>query len=455
MFRSLWLKFLFLFLGVAAVALSGTFLLRELMLEDFRAYLEGEAEDRIYMIQADLEGAYQRQGAWNKDLQGREAIRALMSGFEIKLVDQAGRTVIDTREAIENASPLVRKRVEAFAQFSGSGSPGSFVPYHLFLSGMQIGTLEVRELRPRREELFLGRSNRFMVLSMAIVGGIALLLSVVFSRRFTRPVKELALAASAISRGDLHRRVSSSREDELGDLSQAFNNMADTLERQELLRKKLIADVAHELRTPLAVMQGELEGMLDRLIPTDPAHLQSLHDETGRLKKMVSGIEELNQAEAGRLALKKQWIEIKPFLQDIVDRYTISFQEKGTGLELVCEGGRQLYADPERLSQIILNLLSNSLKATGRGGSVSIRVALSEGGLTITVEDNGKGIREEELPFIFERFYRGPGGGLGIGLTIVKELAEAHGAKVEVKSAPGKGSAFILHFPGEAVHNFS
>lgn len=456
MFKSLWVKFLLLLLGVAAVALSGTFVLRGLMLGDFKAYLEGEAEDKIYLIQADLEGAYEHQGGWQEDFQGREAIRALMSGFEIKLTDQEGKLVIDTERAIAAASPLVKKRLEALAQFRVGESPERFVPYPLFLAGSQIGTLEVRELRPVRENLFLGRSNRFMALSILIVGVVAVLLSILFSRRLTHPVKELALAASEISRGELQKRVAFTGSDELGNLAESFNHMAKVLETQEMLRKKLIADVAHELRTPLAVISGEIEGMLDGLLPTDPARLQSLYEETGRLKNMVNAIEELNKAEASRLTLQKQWIEARSFLQNIAERYRISFQEKGIALELVCEGNYRLYADPERLSQIVLNLLSNALRATDKGGNVTMRVASSGGkGLSIIVEDTGSGIREEDLPYIFERFYRGAGGGLGIGLTIVKELANAHGATVEAKSAPGKGTSFAVHFPGEAVHNVS
>jgi two-component system sensor histidine kinase BaeS len=363
--------------------------------------------------------------------------------------------VVDTNRAIESASPLVKRRLKALAQFTVSESAGTFVPYPLFLGGTQIGTLEVRALRPVRESIFLQRSDRFLVLSMMIVGGIAVLLSILFSRRLTSPVKELALAASAISRGDLKNRVTVSRRDEVGGLAKSFNQMAKALETQESLRRKLIADVAHELRTPLGVMRGELEGLIDGLMPNDSEHLQSLYDETGRLKNMVDAIEELNKAEASLLSLQQQWVEAGPFLQNIVDRFRVSFQERGVALELICPEKLRFYADPERLSQIILNLLSNSLKATPEGGHVLVRAATIEGKPEITVEDTGSGISEQDLPFIFERFYHGSRGGLGIGLTIVKELVEAHGAKIQVKSAPGVGSTFTVLFPMEVIHNSS
>lgn len=455
MLRSLQLKFLLLLLAVVAISLVSTILFRNFMLRDFNAYLEGEAEDKVYLIQADLEGSYERSGGWKTDIQAEEAIRALMSGFEMRLTDEDGKLVIDTNSAIEGASPLVKRRLQALAQFNVSGGAGAFVPYPLFLAGKQIGTLQVRQLRPVREGVFLQRSNGFLVLSIAVIGGIAVLMSILFSRRLTRPVKELAVAASAISRGDLQKRVVVSRRDEVGELAENFNFMAKALETQEALRRKLIGDVAHELRTPLSVMRGELEGLIDGLIPNDPARFQSLYDETGRLGNMVDAVEELSKAEASLLSLKRQWVEMRPFLQNIVERFRVQSRERGVAMELVCPEGLSLNADPERLSQVVLNLLANALRATPGGGSVSIRVGPAEGGLEIVVTDTGKGIRQEDMPFIFERFYHGPGGGLGIGLTIVKELVEAHGASMAAASVPGEGSSFTILFPAEAIHNSS
>jgi len=455
MFKSLWLKFLILLLGVAVLALSGTIVLRELMLKDFRAYLEGETEDKIYWIIADLEGAYDRNSGWNVDAQAQNAIWAFTLGFEIRLLDQAGNLLIDTEKAIETTSSRVKRRLLALSQFRELKETGVFFPYPLFLSGQQIGTLEVSELKPLREGIFLSRSNRFLLLSILVIGGLAIIVSVLFSRRLTRPIKELSLAASAISKGNFKGRVSIQRRDEVGELSETFNRMAQALETQESLRRKLIADVAHELRTPLGVMRGELEGMMDGLISNDTSRLQSLHDETGRLKKVVDGIEELNQAEASGLSLRKQHFRIKDFLENITERYRNVFSEKGVNLELQCQNDNEVNADPERLSQIIVNLLSNALRATNSGGHVLLTALSDNNWMKISIEDTGNGIAEKDLPFIFERFYHGSGGGLGIGLTIVKELAEAHGGKVEVQSAIGKGSQFTIALPTGIVHNSS
>jgi two-component system, OmpR family, sensor histidine kinase BaeS len=455
MLRSLRLKFLLLLFGVAAVALSGTIMLRGLMIRDFGAFLEGEREDRVYWMLADIEGAYERGQGWSERDQARDALRALTLGFEMRLLDEHEKVIIDTEKALAAASPLMKRRLNALLDYKAAGTVGSFVPYPVFLAGKQIGTLELRELRPAKEALFIRRSDQFLGLSVLFVGVVAVVLSVLFSRRLTRPINDLAGAASAVSRGDFTTQVRVKRNDEVGDLATAFNVMTKTLAAQELLRKKLIADVAHELRTPLGVMRAEMEAIMDGLIPNDPERLQSLYEETGRLRSMVNAIEDLNQAEASSLSLRPQRIKIEPFLRTIVERHQVAFHEKGVSFDLTVDGDLDLDADPERLSQIVLNLLSNAMKATERGGTVEVRVRNEGNGLVLTVDDTGRGIGPEDLPFIFERFYRGPGGGLGIGLTIVKELTEANGGTVEVKSEKGKGSVFTLRFPGTNLHNSS
>jgi len=455
MVRSLWLKFLILLCGIAVLALSGTIVMRELMLKDFRSYLEGETEDKVYWIIADLEGSYDRHSGWDVENQAQNLIWAFTLGFEVRLLDQEGNLVLDTERAIETTSARVKRRLLALSQSRNTEDPGDFFQYPLFLSGHQIGSLEVRELRPIREGIFLGRSNRFLILSVLVLGGLAVVLSILFSRRLTRPIKELAFAASAISKGHFTGRVAVQRHDEVGELAEAFNRMALALEAQESLRRKLIADVAHELRTPLGVMRGELEGMIDGLIPNDVARLQSLHDETGRLKRMVDGIEELNQVEASVLSLRMQRFKIRPFLENIAERYRTVFKEKGISLELQCLDDNDIIADPERLSQVILNLLSNALRATSTDGKVVVTASVADNRMKIEVEDTGIGITEKDLPFVFERFYRGQNGGLGIGLTIVRELIEAHGGSIEVQSAPGKGSRFSVLLPLPSLHNSS
>jgi two-component system sensor histidine kinase BaeS len=447
MFKSLWLKFVILLITVSLIALSAAFLLRELMLKDFREYLEGEREDRIYWITAAMESSYDKNEGWSTKDVVEDMIWALMLGFDVRLYDMKGEVIMDTERAINAQSQAVVRRVIALSDFDERRTGEKFLPYPLFLGGEQIGHLEVSLLSPRKEGVFVARSDRLLLVSLLVLGGFAIIFSVFFSRKLTFPIKGLTRAATDISGGNLKSRVKISGNDEIAQLSDAFNRMAQSLEIQESLRRKLTTNIAHELRTPISAIRGELEAMIDGLIPIDKEHLQSLYAEIGRLRKIIEGIEELSQAEASSRYLRKTIFPLYPFLEGISGRFGMLFAEKGVGIELSCDEKLTINADPDRLSQIIINLLSNALKATESGGNVMITANEGQTGTVIEVGDSGSGIADEDIPFIFERFYRGEKGGLGIGLTIVRELIEAHGGTITARSDAGKGAVFTLTFP--------
>ena len=447
MFKSLWLKFVILLITVSLIALSAAFLLRELMLKDFREYLEGEREDRIYWITAAMESSYDKNEGWSTKDVVEDMIWALMLGFDVRLYDMKGEVIMDTERAINAQSQAVVRRVIALSDFDERRTGEKFLPYPLFLGGEQIGHLEVSLLSPRKEGVFVARSDRLLLVSLLVLGGFAIIFSVFFSRKLTFPIKGLTRAATDISGGNLKSRVKISGNDEIAQLSDAFNRMAQSLEIQESLRRKLTTYIAHELRTPISAIRGELEAMIDGLIPIDKEHLQSLYAEIGRLRKIIEGIEELSQAEASSRYLRKTIFPLYPFLEGISGRFGMLFAEKGVGIELSCDEKLTINADPDRLSQIIINLLSNALKATESGGNVMITANEGPTGTVIEVGDSGSGIADEDIPFIFERFYRGAKGGLGIGLTIVRELIEAHGGTITARSDAGKGAVFTLTFP--------
>jgi two-component system sensor histidine kinase BaeS len=447
MIKSLWQKFFLLLVAVSLVALSAAFLLREFMVSDFREYMEGEMEDRAYWVTAALESTYERYSGWEKQAVIEDAVWALMLGFEIRLYDGTGNLVTDTQSAIATLSPLVKKRIMAISEQRTAREDSRFLPYALFLGGKEIGRLDVRFLHPKKSGVFIMRSNRFLLISLVALGGLAIVLSIIFSRRLTDPIKGLTDAVAAVGAGDLRRRVLLAGKDEIGRLSEAFNMMAHTLEVQESLRRKLTSNIAHELRTPISAIRGELEGMIDDLIPADRDHLQSLYSEIGRLRRIIEGLEELSQAEASELTLRKQVFALKPFLVNIVERYRKIFAEKDVELGLAGEEGTMINADPDRLSQIVINLLGNALKAAEKGGKVIVSVSANQEATMIEVADDGCGITAEDLPFVFERFYRASAGGLGLGLTIVRELIAAHGGTVSVRSEFGKGTTFTLSFP--------
>ncbi len=455
MHKSLWIKFLVLLFAVSAVGLSAAFVLREMMIRDFREFLEGQQEDRVYWVTSDLETSYETEGAWQEDALRRDAVWALMLGFEFRLLAADGAVVMSTGRALDSLSPRIKQRVRDMSALEAGGQTGDFLPYPLFLKGKELGTLEVRFLQPQRESVFIERSNMFLLAALAGLGGLATVLSIFFSGKLTRPLKKLASVAAAISEGDLTKRVDAPGRDELGRLATAFNGMAQTLQFQEALRKKLISNTAHELRTPLTAIQGELEGMVDGLIPVDREQLLSLHEEANRLGKMVEGMEELTKAQASALTLKKREFEVKPFLTNIVERMSRQHSGAGGVVSLESEEGLKVNADPDRLSEIVINLMSNALRAVEGGGTVTVAASRTDVDFILEVMDTGIGIKEEEQPLIFERFYKTSTGGLGLGLAIVRELVDAHGGSIGVQSAYGAGTLFTVRLPLEEIHNSS
>ncbi|OHE55062.1 MAG: hypothetical protein A2Z47_02380 [Thermodesulfovibrio sp. RBG_19FT_COMBO_42_12] len=454
MLKSLWFKFLILLLSVSIISLSAALILRELIIKDFEEYLEGKAEDRIYRIIAAVEGSYEQYSGWNENALKEIAIWALLVGYETKIFDINSNELMNTNKAVETLYPLMKKRIMAITGFpfvEKSIDKENYMSYPMFIGGKEIGTLKIIFINLQEEQgketIFMKRSNKFLIMSLFILGGLSIVLSFIFSKRLTDPVKRLTASAKDISEGKNKSRVSAYGNDEISILSRTFNMMADNLEIQESLRKKLTSNIAHELRTPLTSIQGELEGMIDGLIKIDKERFLSLHEETGRLKKIIEGIEELSKAEASALELKRQSIDLKPFLSSIKDRFERLFTGKGVKLDLECDDALTIYADPDKLSQIVINLLSNALRATDKGGNVKIKAWVKDRNGFIEVTDNGSGIKKEDIPFIFERFYKTYEGGLGLGLTIARELADAQGGRIEVQSEYGKGSAFTVCLP--------
>ncbi|HSB30122.1 MAG TPA: HAMP domain-containing protein, partial [Candidatus Sulfobium mesophilum] len=259
MIKSLWIKFLLLLFAVCIIAISTAFLLREFMISDFREYLEGEKEDQAYLITASLESSFDKHSGWDREAAVENTVWALMLGFDIAVYDEKGNLVMDAGQAAESLSPLVKKRIAGILEPRSDSGESDYIPYSLFLGGREIGQVKLRFLNPHKEKVFVKRSDRFLVLSIMLLGGFAVLVSILFSKRLTDPIKGLTKAAVDLGEGDLKRRVEISGVDEIGRLSGAFNRMAQAIETHESLRRKLTANVAHELRTPIAAMRGELE----------------------------------------------------------------------------------------------------------------------------------------------------------------------------------------------------
>jgi two-component system sensor histidine kinase BaeS len=440
-------KFLLLFILISAIALSSAFVLRGLIIRDFGNYLDGESQDRIQRVVALIEGGYEQNSGWQRDRLATDLAWALQLGVEVRLFDSAERPVIDAAQAVSVLTPLMRKRVLDATGYEPQMVQGTAVPYPLYLHGEEIGYLEARILDRVKEDYFVRSSNRVLLVSVTILGLVSILAGIIASRRLTHPILELVDASDEIAGGNLSRRVTNAGHDEIGRLSQSFNSMAGNLEAQEKLRRTLLSNAAHELRTPLAIISGELEGMLDGVLPTDRSALQSMHDEAGRLTAILDGVDELSRAEASVLSLHKEKLLLKPYLSTLAGRFERIAADKNAVLLLDCPDTLLINADPDRLSQILINLISNSIKAVDTGGRIAVTASSDNDLVYLEIADNGCGISEKELPHVFERFYKRNSGGLGVGLAIVQELVAAHGGTVSVRSSAGSGASFRVMLP--------
>ncbi len=381
--------------------------------------------------------SYEQGHTWNAaDLSSALAL-ASQAGIAVEVRDQSGA--------------LVDSAIPRGIRPSTLGAP---LTIPIDADGVPVGTVSVRTSTAGigaadsslRRALATGIGWSALVLAiLAVIAG------VVFARRITRPVAALTRAARAMASGQRGVRVADvDAPGELGELSRTFNDMADTLELEDQLRRVLVSDVAHELRTPLAILQATTEAMADGITEPSAATLSSLHEETLRLGRIVEDLEVLASAEAAGLAL-----ELKPVdLARVADEATEALQPQleRAGLSLTRDlQPAVVRGDKNRLHQVVTNLLTNAIKFTPAAGSVKVSVFSRDREARIVVEDSGMGIPAEDLGHVFDRFWRGPGvrntTGSGVGLAVVQELVHAHHGHVTAASEEGHGARFVVMIP--------
>jgi two-component system OmpR family sensor kinase/two-component system sensor histidine kinase BaeS len=274
--------------------------------------------------------------------------------------------------------------------------------------------------------------------------------------RFGRPLEELFEAINAVESGNLSVRVQESKTEMFSDLIKRFNKMVGELERAEQQRRNLSADIAHELRTPLHIIQGNLEGIVDGIYQPTPEHLNAILDETHLLTRLVNDLQVLSLAESGQLPLHPTRFLIADLLADLTSSYSSQAASLGVALnKTLVDSNQEITADYDRLTQVFSNLIANALRHTQAGGAVVIQAEMANDAhyaVRITVRDTGSGIAPEDLPFIFDRFWRreqsrSERNHSGLGLAITKQLVTAHGGKIEVQSEVGKGTKFMIDLP--------
>jgi two-component system sensor histidine kinase BaeS len=433
--------------GIAAAALTAI-LVNAAFGSRFTGYLDAQQQAREQQLVAILADSYSRFGAWDTgDLKSLTPL-AFMDGGTLRLLDASGRTVW-----APSPDQLLGQMAEMHRQMMGGGVLGSQRSLSITVDDQVVGTAIVRlpatGLLPQ-DVSFRASVNRLLLFGGVAAGLLSLLLGIVLARRATAPARELARAARGFAAGDRGRRVHYDTPDEFGEMARAFNAMGDAVEEEDRLRRDFAAEVAHEVRTPLAIIRSQIEAIQDGVLePTAPT-VGSLHEETLRLTRLMGDLETLASAEAAGFTLSPQPVPLKPLLEECAGGYAGSLEAQGVSLRVELD---DLVADldPNRMRQVVSNLLSNALKFTPSGGSVELRLRSDGGQPVITVTNTGPGIALDDLPHVFDRFFRGHGvraSGSGIGLTVVRELVEAHGGSVAVSSEPGHGAAFTVRLPG-------
>ena len=366
---------------------------------------------------------------------------------QLILADANGRVVLNTREPLQENRVLSRSSLAA-------GLP-------VEVDAQRVGTLFLNPVTPQGAVSLEEEFSRSVTSAIFFGGVIAVIIAVVLSLSFTKriisPLYKLDAGVKEFARGNYKARVTLDSQDEFGRLGEAFNAMAQSVERNEEVKRNMTADVAHELRTPLSILQGNLESLQAGIIKPDPEVISSLHDEIIRISMLVNDLQDISLAEAGKLNLTLKDGDMDELFQKVSQAFHYELTLKNITIKIETpEQKISINMDRDKIMQVLLNLMGNALRYTPEGGRIILGAKMKESQVIVYVSDNGPGIKPEDLPYIFERFYRSrkdydkKNGGSGLGLAIAKGYVEAHGGSIWVENNPrstGGGSIFFFSLP--------
>jgi two-component system, OmpR family, sensor histidine kinase BaeS len=392
--------------------------------------------------------AYEAAGGWSgAALQGVAAVAA--RGQASVVVRDADGGVVAA--PVEEAAEMMARMHGVEMMGMRRGEPTS-VP--VVVDGVEVGSVELRfpvSHLPGAERQVRDAMARNVVLGGLLAVAAAMAVAVFVARRVSRPIEALTAAAARIEAGERDVRADlTEAPGELGALAAAFDRMSAAVHREDELRRRLVHDVAHEVRTPLTILRATTEGLVDGVLPADDATLHGLHDEVLRLTRLVGDLETLAAAEAATLTLRAEEVDLAEVARAAVDLTQPAAEAVGSSIDHDL-GPATVTGDPERLAQIALNLLANALRHTPPGTRITVRTGTASGRAHLEVLDDGPGLDDADLPHLFDRFYRGESaggtGGSGIGLSVAAELAAAHSGRITAANAVGGGAVFRLELP--------
>lgn len=440
---------------IAAAILSALFV-NIAMNTTFNKYMADVQDQRNARIVQYFEQVYKKDGKWTKN-SGEELMHeAYMSNYCLTLLDADKRVIWGMNpNDIRNSSHMMMMGAGA-----GKGVYTSKT-FDIKANGKIAGYAVVGQyyavLLSEPDVNFINSINKGIAVSTLIAILIVAVVSITVSRQFSRPIKRVSDTSVELSKGNYESRSDiNSSIIEINNLTESINMLGEKLENQDLLRKRLVSDISHEIRTPLNVLQNNLEAMIDGILPVTSDRLNSLNEEVIRFGELLNNLNSLKQFDAEEMSLNISTLFLDELVTDVCNGFTAAAKEKSVIIDLYSEPDKYIVlGDEDKLKQVFINLVSNALKFSRDKGHIWVKLKYDKDKILVQIKDDGIGIKKEDLPYIFERLYRGDKSrqitsGSGIGLTIVKRILNLHSASIHVESEENKGTTFTLYFNKKA-----
>ncbi|MGU8705278.1 sensor histidine kinase [Clostridium perfringens] len=428
----------------------------------FGDYIMIKNQNTVQNILMELSEQYS-DNEWNYKNIEKITYNSLDKGIIVALYDKEDKEIMN----IEKNSKDKCNRIMNFIKSSMEGKYGSttsqFEPvyYPLIKSGEKIGKVRVKFYGPifymQNELVFLDIVNKIILGIGVLLILASTIMGFIISRSITRPINKLMTKAKYISKGEYDKKIEINTDIlEINDLINSINNLSQSIKEQENIRKRLTGDISHELKTPLTNIQSHLEAMIDGIWEPTEERLLSVKEEAERLSSLVSDMQKLNKYDESSIKLKKDNVNISDIICFVIFQFSNLAKSKNIKIEYE-KKNINLYCDKDKITQALVNILSNAIRYSNEGSTIFIEEKLKDNKVIISIEDQGIGISEEDLKYVFERFYRADKsrtratGGTGIGLTIVKSIVSSHGGEVKLESKLGEGSKFTIILPKEDI----
>ncbi|NRW44895.1 signal transduction histidine kinase [Clostridium beijerinckii] len=443
------MSFIIIFCAVATVLLSAL-LVNITITNTFNKYMENIQTQRNTRLVEYFQQVYKSDGGWNITSGEEMMHEAYMSNYCLSLLDDNKKVVWEmNHEDIQNKNHMTVNGKEETGVYTSN-------TFNINVNGKTVGYIIVGQYSPvllSQEDIsFKGQINKSIVFSGVLTLIVVALISLIISKQFSEPIKEVSKTSVSLSKGNYNSRSNiKSNIEEIRNLTESINDLGEKLNSQDVLRKRLISDISHEIRTPLNVLQNNLEAMIDGIIPVTTDKLNSLNDEVIRFGKLLNNLNSLKQIESDEIVLKLGRVNIGELISNVISDFNIAADEKNIKLIINKEEGKNfiVVGDYDKLKQVFINLISNAIKFNNINGTVWVNISSDINSVIIKIKDNGIGIKKEDLPYVFERMYRGDKSrhkieGSGIGLTLVKKILTLHSGTIDVESKEDKETVFTV-----------